>query len=1159
MEPTLFKFVWRFSRTQQLIALSLAVAMFPLQYLMLEIPKVIINDAIDPQGGGDVAARLDELFWLCAAFLTIVVASGLLKMAMNLYKGRIGERLMRRLRFILIDRMLHFPLPEFRRTSQGEVVSMVTGEVEPLGGVMSEAVAQPVFLAGQMLTILVFLFMQSFWLGLASVAFIPLQAYVIPLLQRQLNKLQRERIKEVRKLSSELGDTVAAVEDLRANNGVRRREAAFSRRLGRIFDVRLKIYRKKYFMKFLNNFINQITPFLYFSIGGYLAIQGELTVGALVAALAAYKDLTNPWKELLAYVNQLQDMSSRYIAIVQRFSPAGVVGANAAPPGEPTPLFLQTAARALCNAAAFADRNARKAARRTVRETARLRADLGARAAAAAPLLKERRFKEALGAAAERPDLPTPAPEPDAPPSVSEPALREDAPPPPEPVAPRLNGAIKLDHLSIGAPGDSVVFERVSAELPAGGDVAIIGGDAMARAALAQVLARTAYPNSGEIRVGDVDLTKTTETAAATRIGLVAADPKLFERTIWENVRSGLAAAPTPAASDERTDKERIEALASGNSLDPIDARWFNPSADAPHDEDALRADWLGIVERFGYRDAMARRGLEMSFAPDQAPELARGLVALRPRIAARLRAEGLADAHHRFDPKGFNQGLTIAENLVFGVRRQQVADEVQLDRRILSCVDALGISVQLQEVAGDFLAVLTRTFRGVAPDHRLFARLGGVSPELLERLSSLDYKLHRCGPTPKLSEDDLALLQELLFRTPAEQIGQGVSKHLRNRILTERNTHSAHLLEEMGDLFAPIAPDRYVEPLSALENALYGRLPLRGSSDTRRVREIVLEAATEAGLDQDLAQLAGDAPVGPNGVDLTPRMRERIALARAIIKRPDILVLEDALHAHTPGERARIRRDVREMLPETTLILLDEEVEDRDGFDAVFEIQGDALVRIDGVAAGPAAVLPASDIVVDEASLTARGELTERIRILARTDTFRGVGRKQLRLLAFASEWIEVEEGEAIFRTGDPPDGVYVIDQGRAEIRRPDYQRPEDAIAEIEPGRIIGDLAVLRDEPRSLDFVATAKVRALKIGAEEFLDILRSDQDAAMNMLMAIAGNLTYAAERLRELMIARDAAESVAREATEGAARKRPGGGRATVVEAATKPERR
>ncbi|MFC6670388.1 ABC transporter transmembrane domain-containing protein [Marinobacterium aestuariivivens] len=73
----------------------------------------------------------------------------------------VGERLLRRLRYRLINHMLRFPTSRFRRTSQGELVSMVTAEVEPLSGIMGDALAHPLFQAGQMLTILTFLFVQN--------------------------------------------------------------------------------------------------------------------------------------------------------------------------------------------------------------------------------------------------------------------------------------------------------------------------------------------------------------------------------------------------------------------------------------------------------------------------------------------------------------------------------------------------------------------------------------------------------------------------------------------------------------------------------------------------------------------------------------------------------------------------------------------------------------------------------------------------------------------------------------------------------------------------------------------------------------------------------------------------------------------------------------
>ena len=64
-----------------------------------------------------------------------------------------------------------------------------------------------------------------------------------------------------------------------------------------------------------------MTPFFFFSIGGYLVIQGELTFGALVAVLNAYKDLSAPWKELLAYYQRKEDARIKYEQLIDQFHP----------------------------------------------------------------------------------------------------------------------------------------------------------------------------------------------------------------------------------------------------------------------------------------------------------------------------------------------------------------------------------------------------------------------------------------------------------------------------------------------------------------------------------------------------------------------------------------------------------------------------------------------------------------------------------------------------------------------------------------------------------------------------------------------------------------------------------------------------------------------
>ena len=325
MEKSLFQFIWKNSKRSQLMLLVVTLLTFPLLYVSLELPKRIINDAIGGSGEdfillGISLTQIEFLLVLCVGFLLAVLANGLLKMRINTMKGVLAERLLRRFRYQLLTRMLWFPRPYFRATSQGELVSMVTSEAEPMGGLMGDLLSQPVFQAGQMLTILVFLFAQSFWFGLVAIALIPLQAWLIPKLQREVSQLNKQRTREIRVLAAEIGETAAGVSDIRTNGGIRYRMSLFSNRLGILYGIRLQIYQKKYFMKFLNNFINQLTPFFFYSAGGYLAITGQITVGALVAALAAYKDLSAPWKEVLAYYNQTQDMAVRWDVVTEKFA-----------------------------------------------------------------------------------------------------------------------------------------------------------------------------------------------------------------------------------------------------------------------------------------------------------------------------------------------------------------------------------------------------------------------------------------------------------------------------------------------------------------------------------------------------------------------------------------------------------------------------------------------------------------------------------------------------------------------------------------------------------------------------------------------------------------------------------------------------------------------
>lgn len=313
------RFVMRHSRRDQIALVALGVIAMPPLYLSFELPKIIINEAISSNSFpvsyyGFSFSQNELLALLSSMFLALILINGALKYQTNIYKGRVGERLLRRLRLSIFRTWCRGKV----RADRTAVISIIQQEVEPLGGFASDALSLPVTQAGTFVTILTFLFVQDPILGLASLILLPVQLAVIPHLQKRINILVRERLAKLRSLSVNLGKRASR------NEPEVPKVTAISGELRELEAIRLKIHKTKFFMKFINNSLTALTPFFFYSVGGYLVIKGSITLGALIAVLAAYKDFSAPLRELFRFYQSCEDVRVRYQGVREYLQPDGV-------------------------------------------------------------------------------------------------------------------------------------------------------------------------------------------------------------------------------------------------------------------------------------------------------------------------------------------------------------------------------------------------------------------------------------------------------------------------------------------------------------------------------------------------------------------------------------------------------------------------------------------------------------------------------------------------------------------------------------------------------------------------------------------------------------------------------------------------------------------
>ncbi len=118
-------------------------------------------------------------------------------------------------------------------------------------------------------------------------------------------------------------------------------------------------------------------------------------------------------------------------------------------------------------------------------------------------------------------------------------------PPPPHPQAlPSGRFSIDIDEVTFSyrsrgdrALEDDIVLEHVSAFIPAGQQVAVVGSTGSGKTTLGRIVARFADPIAGQVRLGGVPLALVDNAELRRRLVVVAQEPFLFDDTIANNVR----------------------------------------------------------------------------------------------------------------------------------------------------------------------------------------------------------------------------------------------------------------------------------------------------------------------------------------------------------------------------------------------------------------------------------------------------------------------------------------------------------------------------------------------------------------------------------------------------------------------------------------------
>ena len=523
--------------------------------------------------------------------------------------------------------------------------------------------------------------------------------------------------------------------------------------------------------------------------------------------------------------------------------------------------------------------------------------------------------------------------------------------------------------------------------------------------------------------------------------------------------------------------------------------------------------------------DTVFQRALNTVLPLAEGSELRERLVAARRRVMARIAGEAaLGELVHPFDFEQYNANLSVAANILFGEPLDERFDVEAFgeNKFVRSVLREAGVDEPLQAVGLILARQLVDIFGDPDVDPNLTERFSFVDPARLEALRAI---VKKAGPAEAgrdglqpLGNRERARLVSLACQLVVERHRLAhLDEALQARILEARRLFHQRLPDTLRSAIATFDENAWNDRITLRANLLMGRLALQRANAEARINALIREELDGLGLYHDVLCLAMNIKAGIGGQALPVSARQCLLLARSLVKRPDILVVNDALNALDRETRERIRRHVLELLPDLTLVWIESEVPNISDFDEVLVLR-DGRIEKRIAEHREEVVAPMAGAAAEGEGEEVPTEIASEARVLARLPLFRDIGPANLKLLAFGSRRVVFEDGEVMAHQGEAGDRAYVILSGEVDILREAGTAREVHITRSGKDELVGEIALLATVPRTATVRAIGRVEALEIDRDVFLTLVQHDPKVAAAVARTVSERLAMMLEQVQK-----------------------------------------
>ncbi len=268
----------------------------------------IFNGLISKLSGGS-GIDFGKIAGILLTLLALYGLSALFSLIQGFTMTGIAQKLTYKMRNDLAKKINKLPMHYFDKKTKGEVLSIITNDIDILSQNLNQSITQIITSICTLIGVLIMMFSISWEMTLVSLLILPVTVFIV---KNVVGKSQ----KYFKKQQDYLGHVNGQVEEIYGGHTIVKAFNGENEAIKEFSKANKELYQSAWKSQFLSglifpimNFIGNIGYVAVAILGGYLAIQGKITVGNIQSFIQYNKQFTQP-------INQIAQVSSMLQAMV---------------------------------------------------------------------------------------------------------------------------------------------------------------------------------------------------------------------------------------------------------------------------------------------------------------------------------------------------------------------------------------------------------------------------------------------------------------------------------------------------------------------------------------------------------------------------------------------------------------------------------------------------------------------------------------------------------------------------------------------------------------------------------------------------------------------------------------------------------------------------